>query len=152
MKKTLLAKKKTQTAREPKKNKVEPTPWILPDGFDAQEYEGFVYRIEHKQTGQYYYGKKFFWARHRVKQEGKTRRKHVTKESDWRHYRSSSKELQEFIKKDGLDSFNFQMIHLCKTRTECNYLELKEQITHDVLNDPLSFNYNILQRFYKKRC
>jgi len=146
-----LAKKKTQTARETKKKKTEATPWILPD-IDLQEYEGFVYRITHKQTGQYYYGKKFFWSRHKVKVPGKTRRKHVTKESDWRHYRSSSTDVQVLIKKDGLNSFDFKIIHLCKTRTECNYFELKEQITNDVLNDPLSLNLNILQRFYKKKC
>jgi hypothetical protein len=54
-------------------------------------------------------------------------------ESDWRKYWGSSKHLQEDIDKYGEDNFNREIIHLCKTKGECAYLEAKEQFDRDVL-------------------
>lgn len=105
-----------------------------------EEYQGFVYLITNKKTGMKYVGKKTFWSVRRIKQKGKTRRKVVRKESDWRKYYGSSATLQEDIETNGVDDFHREILHLCKTKGECSYYEAKEQFMRDVLMDETYYN------------
>lgn len=112
----------------------EGTEWLTPEGFNPKDAYGFVYLITNKKTNQKYIGKKFFWSQKTLPiTKKRKRRKKLLVESDWRKYWGSSKHLQEDIDKYGEDNFTREIIHLCKTKGECAYLEAKEQFDRDVL-------------------
>jgi len=112
----------------------EGTEWLTPEGFNPKDAYGFVYLITNKKTDQKYIGKKFFWSQKTLPiTKKRKRRKKLLVESDWRKYWGSSKHLQEDIDKYGEDNFTREIIHLCKTKGECAYLEAKEQFDRDVL-------------------
>jgi len=98
------------------------------------DYQGFVYIITELNTGKKYIGKKFFWSP-KTLPVTKTRKKRVkTKvESDWKTYYGSSKEVQELVESNGVDNYKREILHLCKTKGDCSYWELYEQMTNHVL-------------------
>jgi hypothetical protein len=99
-----------------------------------EDYHGFVYIITELDTGKMYVGKKFFW-KPKTLPITKTRKRRVKTraESDWRTYYGSSKEVQTLIESKGADQFKREILHLCKTKGECSYLEAKEQFERGVL-------------------
>lgn len=137
------------------KKKVK-TPWEnIPEDFDPEVYEGFVYLIVNTLTGKKYIGRKYLWKKIRKKVKGSKRRKVVRSPSDWMFYKSSSDDLKEDIKNLGLKKFKFIILSFHKTRAETNYTEVKEQFTRDVLYSKLGddyeyYNYCILARYYRK--
>ena len=95
---------------------------------------GFVYIITHIPTGRKYIGKKFFSKAGYKQVKGK--RKKIRKTSDWENYWGSNKELQEEVKKNGEEQYTREILHLCKTRSECSYWETWEIFTrHALLSD-----------------
>ena len=134
------------------------TNWTgLPDNFKIEEYEGFVYLIVNTLTDKKYIGRKYFWSITKKKVAGQKRRKVSKKESDWKYYKSSSKDLKKDIKEFGVENFTFKILSLQKTRGMTNYTETKEQFTRDVLYSLLPdgeyeyYNSNILSRYYRLR-
>ena len=101
------------------------------------DYQGFVYEIENLKTGKKYIGKKFFWSS-KILPKTKTRKRRTrTKvESDWKKYFGSSDQVREDVNHLGAGKFRRTILHLCKTKGECSYLEMKEQIERDVLLKP----------------
>ncbi len=85
---------------------------------------GFVYLITHNQTGRKYIGKKFFTKAATRQVKGK--RKKIRKSSDWENYWGSNKKLQEDVKLNGPEQYTREILHLCKTRSECSYWETWE--------------------------
>ncbi len=106
----------------------------LPENTDHSDIYGFVYLITNLENGRKYIGKKFFW-RKKILPVTKTRkrRKHTQVESDWKSYYGSSEELNSDIEKYGKDNFRREILHICKTKAECGYLEAKEQFVRDAL-------------------
>ena len=106
----------------------------LPENTDHSDIYGFVYLITNIENGRKYIGKKFFW-RKKILPVTKTRkrRKHTQVESDWKSYYGSSEELNSDIEKYGKDNFRREILHICKTKGECGYLEAKEQFVRDAL-------------------
>jgi len=95
---------------------------------------GFVYLITHTPTGRKYVGKKFFSKAGYKQVKGK--RKKIRKTSDWENYWGSNKELQEEVKKNGEEQYTREILHLCKSRSECSYWETWEIFTrHALLNE-----------------
>lgn len=94
-------------------------------------YIGFVYIITNLVTDKKYIGKKLFKFRKSKSVKGK--RKKYLAESDWQDYWSSSDTLKEDVKKLGENNFSREILHLCTSRTNLNYLELREQIDRRVL-------------------
>jgi hypothetical protein len=73
-----------------------------------------------------------------------TKKKKKTKslvDSDWKTYYGSSLELQNDIELIGVDNFTREILHICYSKAECSYVEMKEQIINDVLLKPLEY-YN----------
>ena len=101
---------------------------------------GFIYRITNTIAGRVYIGKKSL-LKSKLKRIG-NRNKKLLIESDWRDYYGSNKELLEDIQYYGAVNFTREILHWCKTKGDCNYLELKEQILHGVLEHPDKF-YNV---------
>jgi hypothetical protein len=83
---------------------------------------GFVYLITNIKTGKMYIGRKYLGKTRRVKQKGKSRRKVIRKDSDWRTYIGSSKTLQEQINKNK-KTFKFEILAFGKTKGQVNYME-----------------------------
>ena len=101
---------------------------------DAEGYFGFVYLITHNPTGRKYIGKKFF-TKAGVRQI-KGKKKKIRKTSDWETYWGSNVELQAEITKNGEEQYTREILHLCKSRSECSYMETFEIFNrHALLSD-----------------
>lgn len=99
-----------------------------------EDYVGFVYIITEKGTDMKYVGKKLF---HRKKTlpitKTRKRRKKILVESDWRTYFGSSVNIQRLVEEKGAEAFHREILHLCKSKGDCSYLEAKEQFDREVL-------------------
>lgn len=101
---------------------------------ELSNYVGFVYMIKELSTNKKYIGKKFFWSVRRLPPlKGKTRKRVKRVVSDWQDYYGSNEDLKDFVEKNGSDNYERTILHLCKTKGECSYLELKEQMEREVL-------------------
>lgn len=105
-----------------------------PDEQTLKDYVGFVYLITEIETDMKYVGKKLF---HRKKTlpplKGKTRKRRSLVESDWRTYYGSSENVKKALEERGENAYHREILHLCKTKGDCSYLEAKEQFERDVL-------------------
>jgi serine/threonine protein kinase len=111
-------------------------PWIYKDepftSDDIGEYVGFVYLITDQRNGKKYIGKKTLVSKRKLPPlKGKTRRRTVTKESDWKTYYGSSEEVQTLVEEG--TPFKREILHLAKTKGVLSYLEAKEQFDRNVL-------------------
>ena len=132
---------------------------------------GFIYKITNGKTGEYYIGKKQvlsvrkrnFGKREIAALEDKRMKKYeyVTKESDWKEYRSSNKvvkgwfdenetALNEGRNDDINDRLELRILRFCSNKKSLTYYELQEQFAHDVLADESSLNDNLLGKFFRK--
>ena len=99
-----------------------------------EDHIGFVYILTDKVNDKKYVGKKIFVSKRRLKPlKGKTRRRVVLKESDWQTYYGSSDEVKSIVEEHGGERFHREILHLCKTKGELSYLEMKEQVDREVL-------------------
>lgn len=116
-----------------------------------EEYQGFVYKITELDTGKKYIGKKFFWAP-KTLPVTKTRKRRVKTrvESDWKSYYGSSKEVQDRVKLNGEDNYKREIIHLCKTKGDCSYWELYEQMVNHVLLSEDFYNEFVGAKIHSK--
>ena len=88
-----------------------------------------------------YVGKKFFWSKKTLPiTKTRKRRKKLLVESDWKDYYGSNTYLKEEVEKQGDEMFHREILHLCKTKGECAYMEAKEQFARDVLIDDKYYN------------
>jgi len=108
---------------------------------------GFVYLITCKTTNKQYIGKKFFWSSKTKQIKGKKKRSKV--ESDWKTYFGSNKVLVEEVKQLGEDNYTREILHVCKTKGECNYLEAHEQFTRGVLTSDQYYNDWIMVKVHR---
>lgn len=99
---------------------------------------GFVYMITHLKTGRKYIGKKFFTKSKTKQVKGKKKRSRVS--SDWMTYWGSNKKLQEEVKENGVDQYIREILHLCKTRSECSYWETWEIFSRHALMHESYYN------------
>ena len=112
-----------------------------------KELYGFVYIITCKATNKQYIGKKFFWSSRTKQVKGKKKRSKV--ESDWKTYFGSNKTLLEEVQQRGEDNYTREILHLCKTKGECNYLEAHEQFTRSVLTTDQYYNDWIMVKVHR---
>jgi hypothetical protein len=116
---------------------------------DISKYAGFVYRITDTQTGLFYIGKKSFHStRTKTFKTGRKRRK-ITDESDWKRYWSSCIPLKELLLQRKFEGFKREIIHLCPSKIDLTYCEMKEQFVCNVLEDHNSLNTNIAGKFFR---
>lgn len=113
-------------------------PWLYNgEPFESEHignYMGFVYLITDLVTNKKYIGKKLFKSKHTLPPlKGKTRKRIIQKESDWKTYSGSNDILKEEVEKRGRKDFRYEVLHLCMSKGEMSYKEAKEQFDRDVL-------------------
>ena len=116
---------------------------------------GFVYLITNNLTGRKYIGKKlakFSKTTYKVvklKNGNKKRKKIRNKiESDWQLYYGSNIELNEDIIKLGSENFTREILYYCKSKSECSYIEAREQFNRKVLESDDYYNGHIQVRVH----
>jgi len=98
---------------------------------------GFVYIVTDTVSGMKYIGKKGFFSKvTKPPLKGKKRKRRSIKESDWKTYCGSSESVKTLVEENGLDNFEREILHLCKSKGEMSYTEMREQIVRDVLLKP----------------
>ena len=116
---------------------------------------GFVYLITNSITGRKYIGKKlakFKRTTYRTVKlkNGKKKRKKIkgSIDSDWLTYYGSSPELLKDIELLGAENFSREILYYCKTKSECSYIEAREQFARRVLESDDYYNGHIQVRVH----
>lgn len=126
--------------------------WIYQDNeitmVPPSPYLGCVYLIRNLHSGKGYIGKKLFWFKKTKQVKGK--KKKILVESDWQDYYSSSEELKADVVKLGKENFHREILHLCTSKGNMNYLELREQIDRRVLESDDWYNGYVGSRIHKR--
>lgn len=102
--------------------------------FNPDDFFGFIYRIDEKDTGKSYIGRK----------QLKTK---TQKKDYWKYYISSSKEFSLHIQQRGKENFSFFILSLCSGKSQLTYEEEKVQFENDVLRARLE---NGERKYYNK--
>ena len=111
---------------------------------EIDNYIGFVYIIVNTVTNRKYVGKKLFWSS-KTKQVNKKKKRYKVP-SDWQDYYGSNDVLKKDIETIGKENFTRTIIHLCKSKGECSYLEAKEQFVRNVIESDEFYNTWIMVR------
>ena len=123
---------------------------------------GFIYMTTHNSSGISYIGKKSLY--HNVKrkltkkelaeQTGRGRKpttQVVQKESDWKTYYGSTKQIVELIKGGKQEDFTREILQFVFNKKLLTYHECKYLFSYGVLENPDKWmNDNILGKFYTK--
>lgn len=123
--------------------------WNFPSIIDTSMWFGFIYRITELDTGREYVGKKNFRSMRRVTVKGRKNKKITYKDSDWKSYTGSSKELNEQISLKGMSNYKFDILSLHETKGSLYYAEVRLQVMENVLREKMGsgikkyFNKNI---------
>jgi len=112
---------------------------------------GFVYIITNKIDNRMYIGCKQFYFYRMKKIKGKVRKRRIKYESDWKIYWGSSELLKNDIKKLGEENFTREILHICYSKHDLSYCELKEQIERNVLEDLVYYNEFLYYRGRKRK-
>ena len=130
---------------------------------------GFIYQVTHIPTGKKYIGKKvLFFERNKrlgkkaleaLKEErrqkgikGRTPLKQkIKKESDWKTYYGSQKEILELVKNGKHDEFKREILQYVPSKKLLTYYECKYLFIREVIENRDGYiNDNILGKFYRK--
>lgn len=116
---------------------------------------GFVYIITNLTNQRKYIGKKLAkfskttYKVHKLKNGTKKKKKIRQKvDSDWREYYGSSPELSQDIELLGAENFHREILYYCKSKSECSYIEAREQFSRRVLESNDYYNGHIQVRVH----
>ena len=119
---------------------------------------GFVYLITNNLSGRKYIGKKlakFSKTTYKtVKQKNGIKKKKKIRskvDSDWREYYGSSPELTSDITKLGTENFTREILFYCNSKSECSYIEAREQFSRKVLESTNYYNGHIQVRVHGRQ-
>ena len=119
---------------------------------------GFVYLITNNLTGRKYIGKKlakFSKTTYKVvkQKNGIKKKKRIRSkiDSDWQQYYGSSAELSADIEKLGTDNFTREILFYCNSKSECSYVEAREQFSRRVLESQDYYNGHIQVRVHGRQ-
>jgi hypothetical protein len=116
---------------------------------------GFVYLITNTSSGRKYIGKKLAkfskttYKTVKLKNGNKKRKKIKSKiDSDWLTYYGSNDALNKDVENLGSDKFTREILFYCKSKSECSYIEAREQFRHQVLESADYYNGQISVRVH----
>ena len=113
---------------------------------------GFIYLITNLTNNKKYIGKKqckTILKRRPLK--GKKNKRHEERETDWRTYTSSSRELNDDIQLLGKENFKFEILKFCDSKWTLAYEEAKIQFEEEVLLKDEYYNGIINLRIGKRK-
>jgi len=109
--------------------KIKGTHWETLDGEDTVFNPcgfGFIYCIINLVEEKRYIGRKQMWNRVKRKPlKGKKNHRISSKESDWKTYCGSSKDLLADIERLGKSNFRFVIIEMCNSKWALQYYEME---------------------------
>jgi hypothetical protein len=121
----------------------------------SEEYIGFVYCITNNITGRKYIGKKLAkfskttYKTVKLKNGNKKKKKIRSKiDSDWREYYGSNDQLNKDVATLGAENFHREILYYCISKSECSYIEAREQFTRKVLESDDYYNGHIQVRVH----
>jgi hypothetical protein len=116
---------------------------------------GFVYLITNTTNNRMYIGKKlakFSKTTYKtIKLKNGTKKKKKLKgkiDSDWKTYYGSSPELTKDVIALGIEQFTREILYYCKSKSECSYIEAREQFSRRVLESKDFYNGHIQVRVH----
>lgn len=116
---------------------------------------GFVYMITNTTNQRKYIGKKLAkfsrTSQRTVKLKNGTKKKRRFRskvDSDWRDYYGSSPELLKDVELLGKDQFQREILYYCRSKSECSYIEAREQFARRVLESADWYNGHIQVRVH----
>lgn len=116
---------------------------------------GFVYIITNLINNRKYIGKKLAkfsrTTQRTVKLKNGTKKKRKIRskiDSDWPDYYGSSPELLKDIEQLGKQYFKREILYYCGSKSECSYVEAREQFVHRVLESNEWYNGHIQVRVH----
>ena len=116
---------------------------------------GFVYIITNTISGRKYIGKKLAkfskttYKTVKLKNGNKKKKKIRSKiDSNWREYYGSSPELTKDVVALGTENFSREILFYCKSKSECSYIEAREQFSRRVLESNDYYNGHIQVRVH----
>ena len=116
---------------------------------------GFVYIITNTISGRKYIGKKLAkfskttYKTVKLKNGNKKKKRIRSKiDSDWREYYGSSPELSKDVAELGAENFTREILFYCKSKSECSYIEAREQFSRRVLESKDYYNGHIQVRVH----
>jgi len=120
-----------------------------------EECVGFVYMITNITNNRKYIGKKLAkfsrTTQKTVKLKNGTKKKKKVRtkvDSDWRDYYGSSPELTKDVELLGKDNFKREILYYCASKSECSYIEAREQFSRKVLESKDWYNGHIQVRVH----
>ena len=121
---------------------------------------GFIYEVTHNPTGKKYIGKKqlIFTRKKNLGKRAlsalpdKRGKKYIIehKESDWKTYYGSHKEILKLIKEGRKKEFSREILEFVPSKKLLTYFECKYLFIKEVLEHNNYINDNILAKFYRK--
>jgi hypothetical protein len=116
---------------------------------------GFVYLITNSISGRKYIGKKLAkfskttYKTVKLKNGTKKKKKIRSKiDRDGREYYGSSPELSKDVAELGAENFTREILFYCKSKSECSYIEAREQFSRRVLESKDYYNGHIQVRVH----
>ena len=116
---------------------------------------GFVYMITNITSQRKYIGKKLAkfskttYKTVKLKNGTKKKKKIRNKvDSDWQDYYGSSPELTKDVELLGKDNFSREILYYCRSKSECSYIEAREQFSRRVLESKDYYNGHIQVRVH----
>jgi hypothetical protein len=116
---------------------------------------GFVYLITNITNNRKYIGKKLAKFSKttqktvKLKNGNKKKRKIRSKvDSDWQDYYGSSPELTRDVELLGKENFQREILYYCRSKSECSYIEAREQFFRRVLESADYYNGHIQVRVH----
>lgn len=101
---------------------------------------GFIYEITDTLNGKKYIGKKLMAGKRRLPPlKGQKRKRVKIVESDWEKYFGSSELLCGLVAERQAD-FTREVLFLCRSKGELNYVEAREQFAREVLLSDRFYN------------
>lgn len=116
---------------------------------------GFVYLITNNLSKRKYIGKKLAkfskTTTKTVKLKNGTKKKKKIRskiDSDWQTYYGSNLELSKDVETLGKENFTREILFYCRSKSECSYIEAREQFRHQVLESNDYYNGHIQVRVH----
>jgi hypothetical protein len=113
----------------------------------TEGFYGFVYLITNTDNNRKYIGRKYFTKAKTTQLKGKKKRSRVG--SGWEDYWGSNKVLVEEIAVQGKEKYRREILHLCKSRSECSYMETFEIFNRSALLSESYYNSWVTCKIHK---